>query len=527
MSSARNFFPGQLEITANLLQMLRKSVSRAFRIPFKQLPLITFHALILSVIVAGFWLLDSLKDPVLARIIGIEYQPVAKVISVLSTLVITCSYDFLTSRLKRTDLFHVVSFFFGISFMLISALLADPELGLGNRDEVGPHRLLGWIAYVLIEAYGSLMVALFWSFTNSIMDLEEAKGAYGLIIAIAQLGAITGSTLATHARTIGIPQLFLFGALNVFSVSLLIKVYRICFRRSVDIEFGIYDAVAVAYEKVATTDAGAAGAGAVSPQLAAPVPEGRSVLAGFSEGFMLLLRNKYMLMVFGVSCLYEIVVTILDYQFKILAVHANSTKPDVILSDGRAVGAGAGAGVYEDQFANLLGHFGQATNLFSFLVSFFGFSFLVHRIGVRFSLMIFPTVLFGAVVVTNLLPSLSVLFVCVSVIKALVFSLHDPVKELLYIPTSIHMKFKAKAWIDVFGSRLAKAVGSAVSYLSYGDAKTLRAIAEVPCLLISLGVLSLAYLVGTEFEKLVENQPLARASARAEEKEKEKEGLRV
>lgn len=513
MSSARNFFPGQLEITANLLQMLRKSVSRAFRIPFKQLPLITFHALILSVIVAGFWLLDSLKDPVLARIIGIEYQPVAKVISVLSTLVVTCSYDFLTSRLKRTDLFHVVSFFFGISFMVISALLADPELGLGNRDEVGPHRLLGWIAYVLIEAYGSLMVALFWSFTNSIMDLEEAKGAYGLIIAIAQLGAITGSTLATHARTIGIPQLFLFGALNVFSVSLLIKVYRICFRHSVDIEFGIYDAVA--YEKVATTDAGAAGAGAVSPQLAAPVPEGRSVLAGFSEGFMLLLRNKYMLMVFGVSCLYEIVVTILDYQFKILAVHANSTKPDVILSDGRAVGAG----VYEDQFANLLGHFGQATNLFSFLVSFFGFSFLVHRIGVRFSLMIFPTVLFGAVVVTNLLPSLSVLFVCVSVIKALVFSLHDPVKELLYIPTSIHMKFKAKAWIDVFGSRLAKAVGSAVSYLSYGDAKTLRAIAEVPCLLISLGVLSLAYLVGTEFEKLVENQPLARAE--------EKEGLRV
>jgi len=29
---------------------------------------------------------------------------------------------------------------------------------------------------VSIEAYGSLMVALFWSFTNSIMDLEQAKG---------------------------------------------------------------------------------------------------------------------------------------------------------------------------------------------------------------------------------------------------------------------------------------------------------------------------------------------------------------
>jgi len=511
MSAAHNFFPGQLEITASSLKLLRTSVSRAFRIPFKQLPLITFHAIILSVIVAGFWLLDSIKDPVLARIIGIEYQPVAKVISVLSTLVVTCFYDFLTSRLKRTDLFHVVSFAFGTSFMVISALLADPEVGLSNRNERGPGRLLGWAAYVLIEAYGSLMVALFWSFTNSIMDLEEAKGAYGLIIAIAQLGAITGSTMATQARTLGIPQLFLAGAMNVYSVSLLVKVYRICFRKAVDIEFGIYDAIA--NERAAAS----AAAGAASPSPAVPPGSdaGSSVLAGFLEGFVLVLRDRYMLMVFGVSCLYEIVVTIMDYQFKILGVH-DSQQPDQGLAGGP--GAGPGAGVSEDQFASLLGHFGQATNLFSFLVSFFGFSFLVHRIGVRFSLMIFPTVLFGAVVVTNLLPSLSVLFVCVSIVKALVFSLHDPVKELLYIPTSIHMKFKAKAWIDVFGSRLAKAVGSVISYLSHGDAHALRAVAEVPCLLISVGVLTLAYMVGSEFEKLVESKGCAA---------RERPGLRV
>lgn len=137
------------------------------------------------------------------------------------------------------------------------------------------------------------------------------------------------------------------------------------------------------------------------------------------------------------------------------------------------------------------------------MVSFFGFSYLVTHFGVRNSLMIFPCVLFVCVVVTNLEPSFSVLFVCVSVAKALVFSLHDPVKELLYIPTSAAVKFKAKAWIDVFGSRIAKAAGSLLSFTAHGDVVVLRAISEVPCLLLSLGMVALAFTAGNEFERKV------------------------
>ncbi len=494
MSSTRVFFPDQLEISAKSLKVLRISVSNAFRIPFKQLPLVIYHAFILSSIVAGFWLLDSLKDPVIARIIGMEYQPIAKVISVLATFIVTVAYDFLTSKLSKTDLFHVVSAFYGISFMIISAILADPEMGLASSKLRGPERLVGWLAYVLVESYGSLMVALFWSFTNSIMNLEEAKGAYGLIIAVAQIGAISGSTMATHAQTIGISQLFLYGAMGVFVVSLQMKVYCILFRKAIDSDFGtINSAFNDQDNSPGQRIVGIASDTTFSTSNATPSP---ALFANMSEGFLLVVRNRYMLMVLGVSCLYEVVVTVLDYHFKILAAHA-SEQPG-------AVREGVQAGLFEDQFANLLGHFGQATNLFSFFVSFFGFSFLVHRVGVRFSLMIFPTVLFAAVVTTNLLPNLKVLFVAVSIVKALVFSLHDPVKELLYIPTSVQMKFKAKAWIDVFGSRLAKALGSLVSFVSRGDAQTLRTISEVPCLAISVGVMVIAYVVGTEFQSLVD-----------------------
>lgn len=58
-----------------------------------------------------------------------------------------------------------------------------------------------------------------------------------------------------------------------------------------------------------------------------------------------------------------------------------------------------------------------------------------------------------------------VLFVLLSILKATTFSLNEPVKELLYMPTSEAIKFKAKAWIDVFGARCAKALGSYITNL--------------------------------------------------------------
>ena len=177
------------EISVRTLRVLGKSISEAFLVPFKDIPRVLFHGLILSFIIAGFWLLDSLKDPVLAATVGIEYQPIAKFFSVCTTLLVVCIYDYLTSVVSKPTLFHIVSCVFGVAMMIMAGLLGDSDTGLAMKKK-DPSQLLGWISYVTIEAYGSLMVALFWSFTNSIMDLEQAKGAYGLILSIAQIGTI-------------------------------------------------------------------------------------------------------------------------------------------------------------------------------------------------------------------------------------------------------------------------------------------------------------------------------------------------
>ena len=43
----------------------------------------------------------------------------------------------------------------------------------------------------------------------------------------------------------------------------------------------------------------------------------QKVFRGFYEGLMLILQHRYILKLAGISCLYEVVVTVLDYQFKI------------------------------------------------------------------------------------------------------------------------------------------------------------------------------------------------------------------
>jgi AAA family ATP:ADP antiporter len=43
------------------------------------------------------------------------------------------------------------------------------------------------------------------------------------------------------------------------------------------------------------------------------------------------------------------------------------------------------------------------------------------------------------------------------------YALNNPCKELLYQPTASSVKFKCKSWIDTFGARGSKALGSVVT----------------------------------------------------------------
>ena len=73
----------------------------------------------------------------------------------------------------------------------------------------------------------------------------------------------------------------------------------------------------------------------------------------------------------------------------------------------------------DEHMASLMGHFGQATNSLSLLMSLFGTSLCVRLLGLRRTLRIFPTLLVVAVVSSFFAPSLRFLFIAVAILKVL------------------------------------------------------------------------------------------------------------
>jgi len=154
------------------------------------------------------------------------------------------------------------------------------------------------------------------------------------------------------------------------------------------------------------------------------------------------------------------------------------------------------------EFAKLMGQFGQTTNALSFLFSLFGFSFVVRTLGLRRTLRLFPFLLLTVVVFSSAIPNLTVLFFSISLLKALTYSLNEPAMELLYMPTTEAIKFKAKAWIDVVGARTMKALGSAITHSAGSNPALLVRYGSVPTLLVSLALLGISILAGRRFEDL-------------------------
>lgn len=271
-------------------------------------------------IIGSFWLLDSLKvttntraphcahtrvldacacvracryhhqDTVFSTLVGLEYQPRAKLVSVAFTLLLVLQYNRALDRIEKAQLFYYIGTSYSIVFLTIATLLSSQTIGMNNTTP-DPWRVLGWVSYVAIESYGSIAVALFWAFANSTVHLEDAKSSYGLIIAFAQLGAILGSTLATQAKWFGVAFLYAVAGSSCFSMVVMARGY---------VEFFPH-------------------------HLPPPIPRTsgkengaqKSSFQSLWDGLLLVLRYDYVIMVLGISCLYEVVLTVLDYEMKV------------------------------------------------------------------------------------------------------------------------------------------------------------------------------------------------------------------
>lgn len=366
-------------------------------------------SIILLFIIGTYWLMRPLKDGIFAGIVGASYLPYAKMASFACILPIVLGYAKLVDMFAKQRLFYILCGLYSLLFIVISVLLKDPEIGLANTV-TSPNRILGWVVYIAIESFGSLLVSLFWSFVASNTEASSAKRGYALIILGAQLGSMGGPLIATRAKIFGLPMLTLFVGFALLFVPLLVKLFIIK-----------YPSAAEGNIKTKKK---------TSPW----------------EGLRLIATRKYLLGILAISTIYEVVATYLDMNFKML---------------GKQVYAS------NEAFTAYLGWFGFSTNLMTFVMALVGTSFFIRRFGLTFCLVAYPCCASVLLLIcTSFSTVLPVFFVSVLLMKAMSYALNNPCKEIMYIPTSKDVKFKAKGAIDMFGGRSAKASGASVAALA-------------------------------------------------------------
>ncbi|KAL7544896.1 hypothetical protein ACHAWF_015768 [Thalassiosira exigua] len=456
----------------------------------------------LFVMIGGYWLLRSLKDAVLAALCGVESIPRAKMLSVFVVLGVVAAYNHLldeSNGFRKEQLFYVFGTFYGVLFAGIAYLLDHPTIGLANQAE-DPTRVLGWVSYCAIESFGSVMVSLFWSFANSNFDLKQAKRSYGTMVATAQVGSILGPTFVNrYSDKIGIPACYMVGAGCMLGLQGTMWLYVSMFGVAEDKE----------QEKEGEKEA----------------PKKKNK-AGILEGIHLFMEHNYVKGIFAISCLFMVEVTIdlsnhlqhvftVDYTMKVLARDHFSTEYPCLPHDettGEAmscwdVESKAATGMSADAtnaFTTFMALFGQATNTLSFLLSFFGTSAVIRYLGLRTTLLLFPSICLIVIMTVRMYPTLNVVFAAMMILKANSYALNNPTKEMLYQPTSSGVKYKAKSWIDIFGARGSKALGSVVTNAFSSSAAELIDKGSVVGMCVATFLIWNARFMGKKFEEYTE-----------------------
>ena len=422
----------------------------------------------LFLIIGAYWLLRVMKNPSFDLLVGYEYQPIAKFASVFTVVLVVLIYSKLVDWFSAVSLFWILGLIYGLGFIFIGYFINNPDLVTVSPTSILaplfawiPGRGFGWFTYLFLESFGSIFVALFWSFVASRTSTESAKRGYGMIMSTTQLGVILGPlTVSYFAKSWGLPVLWAIGGTLVCLVPFIITFYT----------------KVIPHDVVAT------------PQSGAPKKK-----TGMFEGLKLLFSRSYLAGLFVVVAVYEVISTIVEFQMNMLIKKAYPAS-----ADGGAM------------FATLDAYNGTCVGVLSLFFALFGASFFMRRFGLKFCLVSFPVMI--AITLLAVFAGYSLgadstqlmwlSFGAVIIIKGLNYALNVPSKEVLYIPTSKDVKFKAKGWIDAFGNRTTKLLGAAVTNPLKGSINTLLSFGTLASLAIIACWIPVAIFVGNKFEKL-------------------------
>ena len=421
----------------------------------QELPLALLMFTYFFLVITSFWILKPVKKALFIEyydksglelfawhLSGPQAELIAKILNMGVAFVAVVVFTMLASRQPRQKLTIVFTAFFLVSYLAYALVIGDP----GD--------LTVWSFYLFGDLFSTLMVATFFAFMNDSVTPDAAKRLYGLV----GLGGVTGGV---------------FGAsiVRVF-ISELSRVHWlwICFALGVVI-------VIVAY------GAGRLVARDPPPERESPKPPPQGASRNPAvEGASLVFRSGYLLSIVAIVGLYEIVSTVMDFQFTSSVAH---------YFDGPAIGK---------HFSTIF----TITNIVALLVQLFLTSFVMTRFSVGVALLVLPVAALSASGAFMVLPALWIGSLLNTADNGFSYSINQSAKETLYTPTTRDEKYKAKAFIDMFVQRFAKALAVLVSLgitLVFSDFESIRWLSAFTIPLVVVWIFAVRY-AGRRFHEL-------------------------
>jgi ATP:ADP antiporter, AAA family len=364
-------------------------------------------ALNIFLLLAGYSLMKPARDGLILTEGGAEVASYSAAAQAVLLMAVVPLYGWLGTRFVRIKLISIVMTFFAVT------LIGFYVGGVAGLRE-------GVAFYIWIGLINVFIVSQFWQFANDIYTEGQGRRLFPLIGVGQSLGAWVGAATVTPLVE-GLdytPYTLMFLGACVLLVALSTTLV-----------------VNARETKRERADPHAAADATLGPQ----------------GGFELIFHDRYLLWIAVLIVLLNIVNTTGGYVLNRLIVGEASAR----------FGTSGSAVAESRQFVTAFsGSITAAVNLVGLVLQLFATSRIIRVLGVRGALFVLPVIALVNYSIITIAPLLAVVRIGKILENSTDYSIQNTLRQAVFLPTSREAKYKAKAAIDTFFTRIGDVVSA-------------------------------------------------------------------
>lgn len=346
---------------------------------------------------------------------GAEYKAYLGGAIAIALLFAVPAYGAVADRVKKSKLVIGVTLFFTSHLVVFYVL-----------SKTGLQSSLGLAFFVWVGIFNMMLVAQFWAFANDMYTEEQGKRLFPLL----GIGAAAGGAFGAYGTTVLVKLLGTY-QLMVVSAGVLVASAFLTYLSS-----RRQSAAAVAETKAENEEKA----------------KKKSEKKKESGTFSLVLRHKYLVLIAAFSAIFTFVNTNGEYMLGVLV-------------KAHAVEQGLTGQAAKDYTTGFYGDFLLWVNILVLFLQTFAVSRIVKFGGLKIAFFILPVIALLDATGVALLGSLTIVRYGKIAENATDYSVNNTVRNMLWLPTTTDMKYKAKQAVDTFMVRMGDVLSGVLVYV--------------------------------------------------------------